>query len=100
MLEHLSGGEGTDTLALTAVIDTVFAGLSGGNEKALWRLTQSHVLVAIFDTAFAKLIDYGVTKDSLGKLKAVLDEARANLEAGGRFLIEAFASDLESRLAA
>jgi hypothetical protein len=100
MLEHLSGGEGADMLALTAVIDTVFAGVSGGNEKALWRLTQSHVLVAIFNTAFEKLIDYGVTKDSLGKLKAVLDEVRANLEAGGRFWVEGFASDLESRLAA
>ena len=100
LLERLSGGEGTDTLALAAVIDTVFTGLSGGNEKALWRLTQSHVLVAIFDTAFAKLIDYGVTQESLGKLKAVLDEVRANLEVGGRFLIEGFASDLESRLAA
>jgi hypothetical protein len=100
MLEHLSGAEGTDILALTAVIDTVFAGLSGGNKKALWRLTQSHVLVAIFNSAFAKLTDYGVTKDSLGKLKAALDEIRTNLETGGRFLIEAFANDLESRLAA
>ena len=100
ILERLSGGEGTDTLALTAVIDTVFAGLSGANEKALWRLTQGHVIVAIFDNTFAKLIDYGVTKDSLSKLKAVLDEVRANLEAGGRFSIDAFANDLESRLAA
>ena len=56
--------------------------------------------MAIFDTAFAKLIDYGVTKDSLGKLKAVLDDVRVNLEAGGQFLVEGFASDLESRLAA
>ena len=100
ILERLSGGEGTDTLALTAVIDTVFAGLSGGNEKALWRLTQGHIIVAIFDNTFAKLIDYGVTKDSLSKLKAVLDEVRANLEAGGRFSIDTFANDLESRLAA
>jgi hypothetical protein len=96
----LSGGGRTDTLALTAVIDTVFAGLSAGNEKVLWRLTQSHILVTIFDIAFAKLIDYGVTKDLLGKLKTALDEVRANLEAGGRFSIEAFANDLESRLAA
>jgi len=100
MLERLSGGEETDTLALTAVIDTVLAGLSGGNEKALWRLTQDHVLVAIFETAFAKLIDHGVTKDSLGKLKALLDEIQATLEAGGRFSIDAFANDFKSRLAA
>jgi hypothetical protein len=100
MLERLSGGEETDTLALTAVIDTVLAGLSGGNEKALWRLTQDHVLVAIFETAFAKLIDHGVTKDSLGKLKALLDEIQATLEVGGRFSIDAFANDFKSRLAA
>ncbi len=100
MLERLPGGEGTATLALTLVIDTVFAGLTAGDEKALWRLTQGHVLVEIFDNAFAKLIEYGVTEDSLGKLRAVLDKVRANLAVSDRFSIAAFASDLESRLAA
>ena len=100
MLECLPGGEGTARLALTAVIDTVFAGLTAGDEKALWRLTQGHVLVAIFDIAFVKLTDYGVTKDALSKLSAALAEARANLEAGGPFSADAFATDLESRLAA
>jgi hypothetical protein len=100
MLEGLPGGEGTTTLALTSVIDTVFAGLTAGDEKALWRLTQGHVLVAIFDNAFAKLTDYGVTEDSLSKLSAALDEARSDLEAGGLFSTDAFGSDLERRLAA
>jgi hypothetical protein len=100
MLEILPGGESTATLALTSVIDTVFTGLTAGDEKALWRLTQGQVLVAIFDNAFAKLTDFGVTEDSLGKLSAVLEKVRANLAASGRFSIAAFASDLESRLAA
>ena len=100
MLECLPGGADAAALALTSVIDTVFAGLTAGDTKAAWRLTQGHVLVAIFDNAFAKLTDYGVTADSLTKLSAALDEARTNLEAGGRFSIDAFASDLESRLAA
>jgi len=100
MLERLPGGADAATLALTSVIDTIFAGLTAGDTKAAWRLTQGHVLVAIFDNAFAKLTDYGVTADSLTKLSAALDQARTNLEAGGRFSIDAFASDLESRLAA
>jgi hypothetical protein len=100
MLECLLGEEQTGKLALTSVIETVFAGLTGGDEKALWRLTQSHILVAIFDTAFDKLTDYGVTENSLSKLKAALAEARASLEASGRFSIAAFASDLKNRLAA
>ena len=100
MLERLPGGADAAALALTSVIDTVFAGLTAGDTKAVWRLTQGHVLVAIFDNAFAKLTDYGVTVDSLAKLNAALDETRTNLEAGGRFSIDAFASDLESRLAA
>ena len=100
MLERLPGGADAATLALTSVIDTIFAGLTAGDTKATWRLTQGHVLVAIFDNAFAKLTDYGVTADSLTKLSAALDQARTNLEAGGRFSIDAFASDLESRLAA
>ena len=99
MLELLPGGEGTATPALTAVIKTVFAGLTAGGEKAVWRLTQGHVLVAIFDSVFTKLTDYGITEDSLTQLSAVFETARAHLEAGGRFTIDAFASELESRLA-
>jgi hypothetical protein len=100
MLEFLPGGETTATLALTSVIETVFAALTAGDEKAVWRMTQGHVLVAIFDSVFTKLTDYGVTEDSLNKLRAVFDKARENLKVSGRFSIDTFASDLERRLAA
>ena len=83
-----------------AVLDAVFTSIAEGDEKAVWRLTRGRVLVAIFDTAFAKLTDYGVDKTSLGKLRDALKEAGKELEAGGRFSVDAFADDLENRLAA
>jgi hypothetical protein len=100
MLEPLGAGADAAKLAINAVIDTVFAGVTAGDEKAAWRLTQGHVLVAIFDNAFIKLADHGVDDVALGKLNGALEKARQDLEANGRFSIDMFASDLESRLAA
>jgi len=100
MLEPLGAGGDSAKLAINAVIDMVFAGIAAGSDKVTWRLTQGHILVAIFDNAFVKLSDHGVSEVSLSKLNEALDKARTDLEANRRFSIDNFAADLESRLAA
>ncbi len=100
MLENLQGGEGAGRMTLAYVIDTILEDLTNGDEKAIWRMTQAHVLVAIFDIVFTLLTDYGITENSLNKLSTAIREAQDNLEVSSRFSIDAFASDLESRLAA
>ncbi len=100
MLESLPAGDGTTKIALTSIIDTVLACVTDANEKAAWQLAQGHILVAIFDNAFGKLSDYGVTPATLTILSSVLTNAEAALGAGGQFSIDAFAKDLETLLAA
>lgn len=100
LLEEIPGDDDRPRLALTAAIDAILASITGSNEKAAWRLTQDRILASIFDIAFALLAEYGADEAAIGRLQGALADATAPLEAGGRFSLDAFADDLEARLAA
>jgi hypothetical protein len=100
ILTELPGDAGTGRLALQSVVDTVLAGVTGGDAQATWKLTEGRILVAIFDQSFAKLAEFGIDDESLAELTGALAAARTNLEEGGRFSVDLFARDLELRLAA
>ena len=100
LLEEIPGDGDTARLALTAAIDAVLAVIAGSNARAAWRLTRDRILASIFDIALAALSEFGANASTIGKLQGALEDAVAPLKAGGRFSLEAFADDLEARLAA
>jgi hypothetical protein len=99
-LEELSDDTGHKQIAVATVIEAVLSTVMHAGEKPAWTLAQDVVLVALIDTAFATLAEYGINAGALQTLQAALDKVVADLAAGGRFSVDAFADDLAQTLAA